>query len=171
VAVVGASGSGKSSLIRAGLLPYLYGGFLSHAGSHWRVAIFRPGGDPIKNLAVALNDPRILGQPAESAAAAAQSALLLEVSLRRSGLGLIDAVRLARLPEGEQMLIVVDQFEEFSICRRRRSARTGRRYCGLRKTPAGGEPAARAADLCRAHHALRLHRRLRPLQRPAGSGD
>ena len=112
VAVVGASGSGKSSLIRAGLLPYLYGGFLSHAGSHWRVAIFRPGGDPIKNLAVALNDPGMLGQPAESADAAAQSALLLEVSLRRSGLGLIDAVRLARLPEGEQMLIVVDQFEE-----------------------------------------------------------
>jgi tetratricopeptide (TPR) repeat protein len=112
VAVVGASGSGKSSLIRAGLLPYLYGGFLSHAGSHWRVAIFHPGGDPIKNLAVALNDPRILGQPAESADAAAQSALLLEVSLRRSGLGLIDAVRLARLLEREQMLIVVDQFEE-----------------------------------------------------------
>ena len=38
LAVVGASGSGKSSLIRAGLLPYLHGGFLAAAGSHWRVA-------------------------------------------------------------------------------------------------------------------------------------
>jgi len=34
VAVVGTSGSGKSSLVRAGLLPYLFGGFMSRAGSH-----------------------------------------------------------------------------------------------------------------------------------------
>ena len=45
VTVVGASGSGKSSLIRAGLLPYLHGGFLAEGGTHWRIAIFRPGGD------------------------------------------------------------------------------------------------------------------------------
>jgi tetratricopeptide (TPR) repeat protein len=109
VAVVGASGSGKSSLIRAGLLPYLHGGFLAQAGSRWRIALFRPGGDPIKNLATALNDPAVLGQ---DAAATAESTVLLEVSLRRSGLGLIDAVRLARLPAEEQLLIVVDQFEE-----------------------------------------------------------
>ena len=98
VAVVGASGSGKSSLIRAGLLPYLHGGFLAEAGSHWRIAIFRPGGDPINNLAVALDDPAVLGRQTEIADAAAQSAVLLEVSLRRSGLGLIEAVSLARLP-------------------------------------------------------------------------
>jgi tetratricopeptide (TPR) repeat protein len=112
VAVVGASGSGKSSLIRAGLLPYLHGGFLAQAGSHWRIAIFRPGGDPIKNLAIALDDPEVLGRAADSADAAAQSAMLLEVTLRRSGLGLIEAVRLARLPEHQQVLVVVDQFEE-----------------------------------------------------------
>ena len=112
LAVVGASGSGKSSLIRAGLLPYLHGGFLSAAGSHWRVAIFRPGNDPIANLAAALNHPSVLGQPAENADEAARNAMLLEVSLRRSGLGLIEAVRLARLPEHEQIVVVVDQFEE-----------------------------------------------------------
>ena len=112
LAVVGASGSGKSSLIRAGLLPYLHGGFLSAAGSHWRVAIFRPGNDPIANLAAALNHPSVLVQPAENADEAARNAMLLEVSLRRSGLGLIEAVRLARLPEHEQIVVVVDQFEE-----------------------------------------------------------
>ncbi len=129
VAVVGASGSGKSSLIRAGLLPYLHGGFLAGAGSHWRIAMFRPGGDPIKNLATALDDPAVIGRKQQlaiagasgeddqseeeaAAAAATPSALLLEVSLRRSGLGLIEAVRLARLPADEQVLIVVDQFEE-----------------------------------------------------------
>src|SRR5215510_4664959 len=63
LAVVGSSGSGKSSLIRAGLQPYVYGGFLADGGSHWRIAIFRPGDNPIGNLAAALND-QILGKPA-----------------------------------------------------------------------------------------------------------
>ncbi len=127
LALVGSSGSGKSSLIRAGLLPYLHGGFLGDAGSRWRVAIFRPGGNPIGNLAAALNDPAVLGQRTapflsphektdsaadERAAEAEQDVMLLEVSLRRSGLGLVDTVRLARLPEHDQVLVVVDQFEE-----------------------------------------------------------
>jgi len=42
LAVVGTSGSGKSSLIRAGLIPYLYGGFLGGASSRWHIAILRP---------------------------------------------------------------------------------------------------------------------------------
>jgi len=112
VAVVGSSGSGKSSLVRAGLLPYVHGGFLANAGSRWRVAIFRPGNDPIVSLAASLNQPAVLGKADESPDEAARSALLLEVSLRRSGLGLIETVRLARLPPQEQVLIIVDQFEE-----------------------------------------------------------
>jgi hypothetical protein len=111
-AVVGSSGSGKSSLIRAGLLPYLYGGFLADGSSHWRVAIFRPGGNPIGNLAAALNDPSVLGKPTAGADAAREDAMLLEVSLRRGSLGLVEVVRLARLPERDQVLVVVDQFEE-----------------------------------------------------------
>ena len=51
LAVVGTSGSGKSSLIRAGLLPALHGGLMPGAGSSWRVALIRPGHDPIGNLA------------------------------------------------------------------------------------------------------------------------
>src|SRR3954467_1577459 len=47
VAVVGASGSGKSSLVRAGLLPLLYGSFTASPGPRWRVAVMRPGADPI----------------------------------------------------------------------------------------------------------------------------
>src|SRR5215813_15477729 len=49
VAVVGTSGSGKSSLVRAGLLPALFGGFMAGAHSAWRVTIMRPGNDPIGN--------------------------------------------------------------------------------------------------------------------------
>lgn len=112
VALVGASGSGKSSLINAGLLPYLYGGFLANAGSSWRVAICRPGNDPIGNLAAVLCRPEVLGDSNSTAAQQADEALLMEVTLRGSSMGLIDAVQLARLPQNEQVVIVVDQFEE-----------------------------------------------------------
>jgi len=112
LAVVGSSGSGKSSLIRAGLLPYLHGGFMAGAGSHWRVAIFRPGDDPIGNLAQALNDPDVLGSPDAAIEDADRNAILLDVTLRRSGLGLLEAVRLRALPEYENVLVIVDQFEE-----------------------------------------------------------
>ena len=54
LAVVGASGSGKSSLVRAGLLPQLYGGTMVKASVNWEIAIMRPGGDPITNLARSL---------------------------------------------------------------------------------------------------------------------
>ena len=54
VAVVGASGSGKSSLVRAGLLPALRRGYLASAGSAWHIATFRPGGSPIANLVAGL---------------------------------------------------------------------------------------------------------------------
>src|SRR3954464_12755624 len=60
LAILGTSGSGKSSLVRSGLIPTLYGGGMVSAGSRWRVAIMRPGVDPLANLAAALSAPRAL---------------------------------------------------------------------------------------------------------------
>jgi len=108
VAVVGTSGSGKSSLIRAGVLPSLHGGFMVKAGSRWRIAVFRPGNDPVHNLAVALNTKAALRDNATDETAARS----IETTLRRSALGLTEAVRQARMPAEENLLIVVDQFEE-----------------------------------------------------------
>jgi hypothetical protein len=68
VVLVGVSGSGKSSLINAGLLPYLRGGFLVGAGTNWRVAACRPSNDPIGRLAAALCAPRALGSAEDKAA-------------------------------------------------------------------------------------------------------
>ena len=53
-AILGASGSGKSSFMYCGLVPSLLGGFMTDAGSNWRVVVARPGGGPIDNLAEAL---------------------------------------------------------------------------------------------------------------------
>jgi tetratricopeptide (TPR) repeat protein len=109
LAVVGTSGSGKSSLIRAGLLPALYGGLMGNAGSNWRIAIFRPGHDPIGNLAWSLGQEDVLGSGGQDSEV--QNALI-ETTLRRSSLGLVDAVRQARLSAHDNLLVVVDQFEE-----------------------------------------------------------
>ncbi len=108
LAVVGTSGSGKSSLVRAGLLPYLHSGFMVQAGSSWRVAIFRPGDDPIGNLAKALNHPKAFGTESEDAI----PAIIMETTLRRGALGLFEVAQQARMPSHDNLLVVVDQFEE-----------------------------------------------------------
>jgi WD40 repeat protein len=108
VAVVGTSGSGKSSLVRAGLLPDLNSGMMASAGSNWRVVLMRPGNDPIGYLAQGLMES--FGK-AEAEDHTFQAAMLQAI-LRRSDLGLIDAVRQMELPDGENLLIIADQFEE-----------------------------------------------------------
>src|SRR2546423_5177006 len=110
LAVVGTSGSGKSSLVRAGLLPALLGGFMVGAHSAWRIAVMRPGNDPIGNLARSLNE---VGAPAASSNG--DSAIRIagtEATLRRGSRGLLDAVRHMTMSGNENLLVVVDQFEE-----------------------------------------------------------
>jgi hypothetical protein len=108
VAVLGASGSGKSSLVRAGLLPALYGGVMTKAGSNWHIAVMRPGGHAITNLAEALFETDLL----DNEVCEDLTELDIEAMLIRSGLGLIEVARQLGLQQNENLLIVVDQFEE-----------------------------------------------------------
>lgn len=109
LAILGTSGCGKSSLVRSGLIPSLYGGAMTRAGSSWRIAILRPGEDPIGNLAAALAAPEALGLPDGGDDL---SLGLLETTLRASNLGLVESVRQARIPPRDNVLVLVDQFEE-----------------------------------------------------------
>ncbi len=102
LAVVGASGSGKSSLVRAGLLPSLYRGHLAGAGSRWRIAVMRPGDAPLDRLAESLADDEVLENSATRA---------VRETVAQSSLGLVQAVRQSGL-SGDSLLVVVDQFEE-----------------------------------------------------------
>lgn len=113
VGVVGQSGCGKSSLVRAGLLPVLYAGFMARAGSSWRVAVMRPsdaGGDkPISSLAQALERSGILESVADDKALRIGQTI---ATLLGGARGLVEVVQQARLAADENILIVVDQFEE-----------------------------------------------------------
>ncbi|MFC2087942.1 hypothetical protein ACFLSA_07270, partial [Bacteroidota bacterium] len=110
VAVVGASGSGKSSLMYCGLVPILYGGFITEAGSRWRIITTRPGNDPINNLANSLvksEDPKSISEEDLYI-----NSNLTKTIMKSTSLGLIEAVKLLKTPVYENILILVDQFEE-----------------------------------------------------------
>jgi hypothetical protein len=108
-AVTGASGSGKSSLIYCGLIPTLFGGFITNAGSRWKIIAVRPGNSPIETMAEALARNEQVELVHEDVDIRKQ--ILLSV-LRRSSFGLVDAIRQMKIPENENILLIIDQFEE-----------------------------------------------------------
>jgi DNA-binding SARP family transcriptional activator/WD40 repeat protein len=99
VAVVGASGSGKSSLVHAGVLPALRAGALPGSEA-WFIVTMTPGTAPFDELAAGLR------------AVAVDPPANLETELAGAAEGL-GAVATGVLPEAAgDLLIVVDQFEE-----------------------------------------------------------
>jgi hypothetical protein len=102
VAIVGGSGSGKSSLIRAGLQPRL--------AKTWSWIEMRPGDAPIRNLASALAN--LMGKSGDLSAGWADR---FELVLTRSSFGVSEA--LAWIPtirdtKVKRVLLLIDQFEE-----------------------------------------------------------
>lgn len=107
VAVIGASGSGKSSLMYCGLVPTLYGGFIAGAGSSWKIITTRPGNDPIDNLARAIAQAKEEMDPGKE-----EDLDMVRAILDRSSNGLAEAIRVSDLHKGQNILLMIDQFEE-----------------------------------------------------------
>jgi WD40 repeat protein len=111
VGVIGPSGSGKSSFIYCGVMPILYGGFLTDASPNWEVVVTRPGAGPIDNLAEALlkNNPEYISAPSEDRKI---KRTIFSTLLRSSSLGLVEAIEQTRKNSDVNYLVLVDQFEE-----------------------------------------------------------
>ncbi|MGB0840015.1 MAG: ABC transporter ATP-binding protein, partial [Chitinophagales bacterium] len=108
LAIVGNSGTGKSSLVRAGLIPTVQSGFVAQAGSSWRVAIMQPNREPIQELTHALARRSVLHPNRKMEPNYPKQ---VENCLHRSSRGLMEAYKNAKIPN-ENLLIFIDQFEE-----------------------------------------------------------
>ena len=99
LAVVGPSGSGKSSVVRAGLLPRLRAGALP-GSERWYIAEMFPGAYPLEELEAALLR---VGDKAPAG--------LLEL-LEQDERGLLRAVKRLLADDESELVLVVDQLEE-----------------------------------------------------------
>ncbi len=123
LAVIGASGSGKSSLVRAGVIPALKSGERLADGSqpptdsaHWSYRVFNPGGHPLDALAATLSKETDLPSQIKS----------LRDELASDPKSLAFAARSLLSQENSQhLLLVVDQFEEIFTQARSTEERQG----------------------------------------------
>jgi energy-coupling factor transporter ATP-binding protein EcfA2 len=113
MAVVGSSGSGKSSLVRAGLLPAIREGFLLGC-TDWLPVIIKPGHEPYRRLALKLAQSARATQGRQPDHSAEDRLL---TTLRRSDRGLVEALGEAGLSP-EAKVVVVVEFEELFAFRR-----------------------------------------------------
>ncbi len=121
IAVVGSSGSGKSSLVRAGLLPVIQEESQGAGGRTWRFATLHPGDAPLSALAGAVAQ---LAQESDEDFEIRRDRTAF--ALKRSSFGLTKALDEIPVLEGKSVLLVVDQFEELF----RYAATTGRGRAG-----------------------------------------
>ena len=111
LAVIGSSGCGKSSLIRAGLVPALRAGFLVDDRDLWHIEMLKPGHDPLGHLAAALDRTQgVIGE----AATTAPLRSIDDISSGLCAVGPAWSTEFIRetIDERTSLLLVVDQFEE-----------------------------------------------------------
>jgi hypothetical protein len=108
IAVIGSSGSGKSSLVLAGLKALLAEESVDPGGPKWVCLDMRPGASPLARLAKTLARLAEKDSPDE----AARRREGIEYRLRQSSFSFESALEEADGLGGRTLLLIVDQFEE-----------------------------------------------------------
>ncbi|MEE9461200.1 MAG: hypothetical protein V3V53_05175 [Bacteroidales bacterium] len=110
IAIIGPSGSGKSSLINCGIIPQLYGGYLYEAGSRWKIARMHPGYSPIESLSITLTES--FASPDKKPEQIESETNLNYVLFTKKALEISTLVGKIDNYQKENILIFIDQFEE-----------------------------------------------------------
>ena len=111
VAIMGSSGSGKSSLMNCGVIPKLYSGLYPENHNDWEVITTMPGTNPIENLAKSILSIDRQFRHIEDEDRTFQKIFATTI-LRSSSLGLVDLIEQSSYLEGKNIFLLVDQFEE-----------------------------------------------------------
>lgn len=121
VSVLGGSGCGKSSLIRAGVIPALRRKMIPGSGDLWCVAVFTPGRTPVDNLIKALGSI-LSGKKSDEIPTSERDEEIREVLYGPDGLGgflpafwkelEIDPGVAMEARKSAKLFILIDQFEE-----------------------------------------------------------
>src|SRR5688572_28159816 len=111
VTVMGYSGSGKSSLMSCGLVPVLYGGFVTETGPNWNVIMTRPGAAPISSLVDSILDFMVLTHRINADDAFIHRSIIASI-LRSGPNGLVEISRYLQNDDSENVFFLVDLFEE-----------------------------------------------------------
>jgi hypothetical protein len=144
IVVTGASGAGKSSLLRAGLLPALARGLQVQGSERWPCRVMRPTQEPLTELAtqlaalgggdaVAIADA-LARDPRQAHLAARQAVLTSTAPFCRSPAAIDSALRL---------VLIVDQFEQVFTLNAGTDRETDTKrfitaLCAMTMNPAGG---------------------------------
>ncbi|WP_225901159.1 caspase family protein [[Leptolyngbya] sp. PCC 7376] len=137
MALVGASGNGKSSVLRAGLLHQLKLGRRITGSDSWQIRITRPDKNPLENLALAFVDEGL--SDLDRAAELGKAKGLLEE-------GTEGLKRLIQVSSAPRIILVVDQIEEvFTRCE---SAEEREQYLKLFDGGFGGNGSKALSDYC-----------------------